>query len=242
MKQTQLAKAIGAMALGGALLLTGASAFAADSADLTVKGNITPSACSPVFEGGGVVDFGTVKADALKANDYTKLTDKTVNLTVTCPTAKYVKFSVVDNQKTSSLGAAVQPTLGSASTNAANYVYGLGTTSIDGQSVNLGSYALSVNTAPTVDGSAAAGFGSQTTGGNLLGTWDKSAYWIVGDGSREYTAINAGLLGVLPPSGNSGKVFVFPITVTAAINKGSLLPVTEDVKLNGQATFQLVYQ
>jgi type 1 fimbria pilin len=238
MKQTQMAKAVAAMTLGGALLMAGASAFAADTADLTVKGNIVPGACTPSFEGGGEVDFGTLRAEDLKADDFTKLDAKTLKLTVSCPTKKYVKFSVVDNQKASSLGTAVTSTLGAASGDV--YVFGLGSTAIDGKSVSLGSYGLSVDTLPTVDGNPAASLAYANTDGNILGIWNTSAKWMKGDGSEQYTAGTSGLFnlaGSLP-----GKVFVFPVTVTAALNKGSLLPINEDVKLNGQATFQLVYQ
>ncbi|TKC90883.1 DUF1120 domain-containing protein [Trinickia terrae] len=230
MKQTKLVKALAAATLGGALLVAGASAFAADTADLSVKGTIIPSACVPSFSGGGVADFGTIKTADLTANDYTKIGTKSVTLTVTCSTNKNVGFNVMDNSAASSLGADVLAALGTGS---ANNVYGLGSTTINGNAVKLGSYVLTVDSKPTVDGASYL-FGWVVPGSGT--TYNTStARFIDGTGKIGYAATQADSYGV------AGKVFVFPITVTAAINKGSALPLTGDVSLNGQATFNVNY-
>jgi type 1 fimbria pilin len=238
MQQNNLVKAIAAAAFGGAMLVAGTSAFA-DEANLTVKGTITPSACIPSFSGGGTVDFGTIKTGDLKADGYTKLGTKTVNLTIQCQTAKNAYFEIQDNQKTSALGTDVQSTLG---VSGSEFVYGMGTTMIDDKQVNLGSYALSVDSKPTVDGASADDLGWERGGTNYQG----GAKWLDNGKGTWYAAVRRTqvLWGLLPDNIDqySAKTWVYPITVTAAINKGSLLPINEDVTLNGQATFTIQYQ
>ncbi|WP_122802093.1 DUF1120 domain-containing protein, partial [Pseudomonas viridiflava] len=47
------------IAVASALLITGtAPAFAASTVDLTVKGIITPNACTPGLSSGGIIDHG----------------------------------------------------------------------------------------------------------------------------------------------------------------------------------------
>ena len=53
-------------ALATALLISAsAAAMAASSVDLSVKGVITPNACTPSLSGGGVVDYGKISAKDL---------------------------------------------------------------------------------------------------------------------------------------------------------------------------------
>ncbi|MGV2292043.1 DUF1120 domain-containing protein [Trinickia sp. YCB016] len=227
MKQTKLVKALVGMTFGGTMLVAGASAFAA-TADFTVKGTVIPASCNPTFDGDGKVDFGTIQASSLKDADYTTLTAKPVILTVTCSAPMRMDFGVVDNKTASSLGSAVTTALG---VGAATYVYGLGATTINGQSVSLGSYAIKVNGKPTVDGTAASFNYAVADSGQGYST---AATAIIGNGTQVYTAATNN--GTTP-----GKVFVYPLTIAAVINKGSLLPLNGEVDLDGQATFTIGY-
>ena len=58
-------------------------AFAAESADLSVKGVIRPSACSVALSNNGTVDYGTISAKSLSATDVTKLTGAERKVTAT---------------------------------------------------------------------------------------------------------------------------------------------------------------
>lgn len=72
--------------LSSALLLAiTSSAFAASSVDLTVKGLITPSACTPSLPGD--VDLGKIAAKDLYQDSYTPLEKKTLQLSVNCDAA-----------------------------------------------------------------------------------------------------------------------------------------------------------
>lgn len=85
--------------LSTALLLTSASTvFAASSVDLTVKGLITPSACSPSLPGGQVVDYGKISAKDLKQDHWTGLGKQTLQLAITCDGPTLVALRGIDNQ------------------------------------------------------------------------------------------------------------------------------------------------
>lgn len=84
------------------LLASAAPAFAASNVDLTVKGLITPSACTPGMSGNGIVDFGKISAKDLKPDSQTRLADKTLQLTVTCEASTLFALKPTDNRAGSS--------------------------------------------------------------------------------------------------------------------------------------------
>lgn len=89
--------------LATALLMTGASpVFAASSIDLTVKGLITPSACTPRLSPSGVVDYGKIAAKDLRENESTPLPVTTLQLNVNCEAATLFALNGVDNRPGSS--------------------------------------------------------------------------------------------------------------------------------------------
>lgn len=98
---------------GTALLLASASsAFAASTVDLTVKGLITPSACTLTVP--GAIDFGKISAKDLNPDTQTRIEDKTLQLTVNCEAMTLFAINPVDNRAGTSHG-----------TNASGYGLGL---------------------------------------------------------------------------------------------------------------------
>ncbi|MFT0476643.1 DUF1120 domain-containing protein [Pseudomonas antarctica] len=84
--------------LSTALLLTSTSTvFAASSADLTVKGLITPSACTPGLSS-NVIDYGKVSAKDLKQDSYTFLGESLLQMTLTCDAPTLLALQGVDNR------------------------------------------------------------------------------------------------------------------------------------------------
>lgn len=83
-----------------ALLLTSAaSAMAASSVDLTVRGLITPSACEPNLSNGGVYDLGKVSSRDLNVEAGTFLPTQALQLTVTCDAATLMAVQAKDNRE-----------------------------------------------------------------------------------------------------------------------------------------------
>ena len=79
-------------------LLLAPPAFAASNTDLSVRGSITPSACSPLISGGGMVDFGKMSAKSLNAEQHTSLPNQSMQLSVRCEAPTFFTLSTIDNR------------------------------------------------------------------------------------------------------------------------------------------------
>ena len=66
------------------LLTSSGAATAASSVDLSVKGSITPSACTPSLSNGGVYDIGKISAKDLNSDQETSLAGQSPQLSVNC--------------------------------------------------------------------------------------------------------------------------------------------------------------
>ncbi|MCU4369585.1 DUF1120 domain-containing protein [Acinetobacter courvalinii] len=65
-----------------------------NTVDLSVTGNIVPGSCNLNFVGGGLVNYGVIKAQDL-SNDYTLLPEKELSFTFACAQPTIVGFSLV---------------------------------------------------------------------------------------------------------------------------------------------------
>lgn len=91
-------------ALATALLISSsASAVAASTVDLTVKGVITPNACTPALSGSGVVDYGKISAKDLNLTSSTQLPTATLQLSINCEGSTLFAFKGADNRAGSNM-------------------------------------------------------------------------------------------------------------------------------------------
>ena len=224
-------KAMIAVATVGLFALGASAAFAQktlQTADMSVTGTIVPAACSANFEGGSVVDFGTIRLIDLPANAYHPLGSKNTELNVVCSSLKRVKFYLTDQQATSRISDATMRTLLGASFE--NNVLGLGTATVSGKPVNLGGFVI-LPLAPDVNGTVRNMAYSRNNGGS----WTNLLTYPLRSDGEQYSAANS----ATPVTGTS---FRFPLRITAALNYGSNLQVAEDTPLNGQALFTIIYE
>lgn len=84
--------------LAAALLASAGNALAASSVDLTVKGLITPSACTPALSNGGAVEYGKISAKDLQPDRPTPLEQQILQLTVTCDGMTLMALESQDNR------------------------------------------------------------------------------------------------------------------------------------------------
>lgn len=219
--------------LRGGLLLTllataSAGAFAAESADLIVKGVIRPAACAVTLSGDGSVDFGTISSKSLSGSAATKLQEREITMTMTCDAAAAVGYRIDDNRS-----ASAAQILNSVDSSIANAMgYGLG--SVDGKS--LGAFAIRALPADaTLDGAAATASTRSTDGGSSWqGTGTVSNYvapatvyaWSATDGGAPVSASTVSQVLKL---------------VGALNNTGDLPALTSNVSLDGSATISVVY-
>ncbi|WP_070207972.1 MULTISPECIES: DUF1120 domain-containing protein [Stenotrophomonas] len=78
-------------------LYAAATPVLAQSAELTIVGNLLPGACTTVLAGGGVVDLGTTLAEKLDPTEETSLGSVRVAMTVTCLVPVRFAFMGIDN-------------------------------------------------------------------------------------------------------------------------------------------------
>ncbi|QJI30865.1 DUF1120 domain-containing protein [Pseudomonas sp. ADAK18] len=195
-----------------ATLLFTSPAFAASSVDLTVKGLITPSACTPTLP--GVVDFGKISAKDLNLDKHTTLEEKTVQLTISCEASTLFAINPIDNRA------------GSASSS--NSTYGLG---LINNTEKLGRYFLMFRNPVTDIPSEMLTFSAGRW--SWLGDDDAAIpNQLIAFGSFQND------VGYLPHTLQNAAV---EIVLNASIAPANTLTLTNEVALDGSATMELKY-
>ena len=199
--------------LSSALLLTiTSSAFAASSVDLTVKGLITPSACTPNLPGD--VDFGKIAAKDLNQDSYTPLEKKTLQLSVNCDAATLFAIHPVDNRAGSSPSSAG---------------FGLG---LINETQKLGLYQLSFsNPVAETPSTLIAMYNSEGRWTDLLADDGIAPNDLVALGSRSES-------GWAP---HPIKDALMDMTLHTLIAPARNLTLTSEVAIDGSATFEVKY-
>lgn len=84
------------------MLASTGTAFAASTVELTVKGLITPTACTPSLSAGGVIDHGKISAKDLNPTTWTQLPNATLQMSVNCDAKTLFAIQGTDNRAASS--------------------------------------------------------------------------------------------------------------------------------------------
>jgi len=215
--------------LCSATVMSGAQA--ADSVDLKVTGTLVNGACTPSLENGGVVDFGHIPLGNLSKTGINQLGSKTQTLTITCDSEMPVAWAIVDNKKDTLANIEVDNAwFNGGNATASGNQFGLGETSAG---VKIGAYTVGIDgSKTTVDGA----------NGDLIRHDTNQEPWVNSDsGATQTFGRNETIAakGSLEPL--AGKVFVYPLKVTAAIQGTDTLAVTDDTQLDGSATISVVY-
>lgn len=200
-------------ALFATLLLTGASqAFAASSVDLTVRGLITPSACEPTLSGGGNVEVGKISAKDLNSDNYTRLADQSLQLTVTCDGATLMAIEPKDNRAGSN-------------SEVDDAAFGLGL--VNG-SEKLGFFNMILQAA-VADGTEVGPIASRDNGL----TWTSLTYLI----NNGITSVaNTTAVAPVPV-----QILVADLLINPFIAPANSLTLTEEVPIDGSATLTVKY-
>lgn len=203
------------IAVASALLITGsAPAFAASTVDLTVKGIITPNACTPSLSGGGVIDHGKMSAKDLNATQITPLPKASLQLTVSCDAAVSFALRAMDNRIGSGSGA------GS----------GLG---FINSTQKLGSYTLTLGSTanpPMADGEVVQAIASFDEGT----TWEKYSSF-----EHRLLLSVATLADVSNP--RPTQELVTEVNYSGYINRTDGLDLSNEVNIDGSATIEVLY-
>ncbi|RKS18645.1 uncharacterized protein DUF1120 [Pseudomonas sp. WPR_5_2] len=195
--------------------------LAASVVDLSVKGLITPVACTPSLSNNGLVDYGKISRQDLSVDKRTQLRDQTLDFSLQCNGPARFALLMRDNRD------------GSAIVNSEIY-YGL---NLDNSGNKIGLYSLNFDPASTVvDGWSQVYRTDSTTGGVA---WSSSSGRSIPIGARSY-------LGFTDVAGSSaGPVAIqnlsSRVTLETVIAPTSELDLSADVQLDGSATLDVVY-
>ncbi|MEH0887185.1 DUF1120 domain-containing protein [Enterobacter sp. UNJFSC 003] len=220
--------------LATALSLCVSSAFAASTAVMKVTGTLTNSACTPELSGGGVVDYGYIRLGELSADSVNQLGKKNIDFTINCTVATKVAFFASDDRSSSKANVTVlNATAGGADITAYDnyYFFGVGETA-DG--MKIGNYTLYVKDTQAVADGVTVDVVGQNQGWNE-NTWRKGSS-IRADGVYSGTVAQVGTTTPI-----AFKTATFPLVTTLAIQDTNTLGITDDTKLDGQATITLRY-
>lgn len=217
-----------------AVLATTSTAVMAESIDVKVIGTITPAACKPTLSGGGTIDYGAIKPNTLKNDEFTVLAEKQIDFAITCDAPAKIALlamsgrpnSAVRSDGTLSNISSSNPLFGYTDINAV----GLG---LDGQK-GVGGYGLRLQPGTMkADGKDVDSIESL----NNTDTWGKSTSGSLYKLGKLYSSWAAtGTLTPIAFTTLSGK-----LGAQAYINKASELDLTKPVKLDGLTTLELVY-
>jgi hypothetical protein len=204
-----------------ALALLSGSAHAASTAELTVKGLVTPMACTPQLSSGGLVDFGKISRNDLNLTNGTRLPHKYLTLIVNCNAAGRFALRMRDNRD------------GTAHVNSEIF-YGLG---LDTSGNKIGVYSVSFDPKQTVVDDLAVVYGTESTTGGLA--WRTANLNPIDVGSRS-------LLGFTDVAGSmAGPSAIQSLTSTlkleATINARQNLDLSVETPMDGSATLEVVY-
>ncbi|WP_324727944.1 DUF1120 domain-containing protein [Pseudomonas chlororaphis] len=210
--------------LGSLLLLSATSAFAVDTADLRVIGTIVPTACTPTFSGGGVVDYGIIPTASLSSTDVTQLETRTISYTIVCDAPISIGTSWSDGRQ----GTANNDSLTQG--RSALHTFGLGQQG----AANIGRYTLSTPTgAATGDGASV-----DSIERNGVGAWTLSSRGFITNSTYDRT-FSFAPSGTLVPGAYT--TFSGVVNVEAAISPTSTLDLTRSVVLDGLSTMTVRY-
>ena len=220
------------MALASASVGISLPAHAANSADLTVKGQITPPACDLSFTD-GTVDFGNRTFGTLDLGG-TILPTKTTNLIIECRGATRVSFSVADNRPGSAISdqdVNAWPNIGVVWQKT---IWGLGTAG--NSDAKIGGLVVSISPSTQID--------RKPLTDNLrilnapLGTnaWETGTYLNYGylDAAQHYSFGQ-------PNKPAAVSTVTMPLYLAGVIARPTNLPAVDEINLDGSLTFSLHY-
>ena len=213
-------KKIVGLTLAFACLATALSAQATTSAQLVVRGTITPAACNLSLAGSGIIDYGTIRSGELSQTAFNPREEKTTSLVVNCGTTP-AKFGITFTDLQA--GSKVTGILGAGFTETQNYGLGaVGTRRTGGYSITLKDLHSSALTLYPIMRSGASAW--QSSDGKVAQSPVQYSW-------RNGAAITPASLTQLTGT----------IAVKAVINKAQDLDLSRDVSIDGRATLVLSY-
>lgn len=193
--------------------------IAASSVDLSVKGTITPSACTPLLSNGGIVDHGKVSAKDL-IGTFNPLPPETLKLKVDCVASTLFAIKSTDNRQGTSADSEAGG--GGLST------FGIGLTH-DGKKIGWYTLKLSGALADGVARPVIESFDGHTWMNADTSIWQPS--WL--------RSVYDAAVGV--PSPMPVQTLVSNLVIETTLRNVKALAIDQDTPIDGSATLDIVY-
>lgn len=198
-----------------------AHTLAASTVDLSVKGLITPVACTPRLSGGGVIDYGKISQQDINLDKGTRLPPKHLQVSVDCSGPSRFALRMRDNRD------------GSAMVDSEIY-YGLG---FDSSGNRVGLYAMTFEPRQTQVDTTIQAYGTESTTAGMA--WRTANLNPIDIGANSY-------LGFTDTEGsNAGpspiQQLISTVKIDAVINAKQNLDLSTDILLDGSATIEVIY-
>lgn len=213
-------KKIVGLTLGIVCLASALSAQATTSAQLVVRGTITPAACNLSLAGSGIIDYGTIRSGELSQAAFTPREERSTSLVVNCG-ATPAKFGITFTDLQA--GSKVTGILGTGFTEAQNF--GLGAVGAR----RTGGYSIALR---DLRASGVALYPIMRAG---AGAWQVSD-GRVAQSPSQYSWRNS--TTVTPASITQ---LTGTLAVRAVINRAQDLDLSRDISIDGRATLVLSY-
>jgi hypothetical protein len=188
-------------------------AFAASTVDLTVKGLIVPSACTPSLSA-NTVDVGRVSVKDLNQDTKTLLTPTSLTLSVNCLSPTLFAMKATDNRADSAISQGE---------------YGIGKTAIGER---IGGYILLLDK-PMADAAAVVTIGSFDNGTTWFRHWNDDAW-----DTSFLLSIKAASGATIPIPAKDTQM---ELSVNPFILPAKNMTITEDTAIDGSATIEVKY-
>lgn len=213
---------------------------AGPSGELTVTGNYVPGACYATLANNGTIDYGRIQSSSLSSTKYTTLSTMTLAnaVTITCPTATSVAFSLNDNRATSAINAVYLDWQSDSARKLPSGIpsiqmLGLGT---DSDSHKIGNYLAEMNNAKV--GGVPQFFSGNGAPFSTAKHGSLPAYrYIPVEEATGYVGqfVNADQMLL------TGSIFTMDYSVNAQIAPTNTLSIDKEITLDGSMTVNLYY-
>lgn len=230
--------------LAALIAATSTAALADASVVMKVKGKMNHASCTPELSNGGSIDFGTIALDQLSPNVVNQMGQKDMSLTINCPAATRVAWSIADNKEDSNAAndlTSSQFYIRDGADNGndvwgAGTTYGVGFTSV-GEKIGAYAIATRVNDITANGVPAQAIYAPAFTNSKGEYMWRNLTTGLIANGNAEImTATSPGKTTPLAITN-----VVFPLKVSLAVVNTDRLTTTEETQLSGETTITLVY-
>ncbi|NWE19181.1 DUF1120 domain-containing protein [Pseudomonas sp. P7548] len=213
-------KKIVGSAIGIACLVAAVSAQATTSAQLVVRGTITPASCNLSLVGSGIIDYRVIRSGELSQTAFNPREERSTSLAVSCgATPAMFGLTFTDLQA----GSKVTGILGAGFTEQQNFGLGaVGTRRTGGYSITLKDLKSSNLVLNPIVRTGTGGW--QNSDGKVAQAPSQYSW-------RSGTAVTPASISLLTGT----------IAVKAVINKAQDLDLSRDVSIDGRATLVLSY-